>query len=933
MKHSSIRFSTWIKALRKYKKLKSQLCLATNTKTVNKLNSKLDSLSKRIFKLHKRYALGVSVLLLSAWMNNTSYAQTINLSTDIVEGVNGETTTNVIPQEGDFDGDGIVDYLVGSHVIWGTGETPELDVANLNQGDYAKIKLAPENRNILWEPSFISTDFNGDGINDIISGVPGDFENFPGEGNTYYDHGRIIINFGGASFRTDTINVLQANQNGWINLYSDLITKFHFGAQPQKLGDFNGDGLPEIIFGNTGGLGNIPTMLYSNSIQASDSVNYGDLTSAHRTENIERYFTNVADINGDGIDDMIVNPYGAEKVTILFGNEDGFGDVLDLSPDDGVEITGTPGEYFGYYASVIGDINHDGFNDISIGNYDYYGTSGVNESMYIIFGQEHWPKTFNTSQIDGTNGTIIRDLVTGHSGAPFGDYNGDGIDDFIIHESWNKKTVVLGSCGFYFEEKSYTQLLEENPPIITSNESAGIWKAPDTDYNNDGIFDYHFSNNKVLYGIESEEKPLCNFGKVNLLLTDESGQYPLPNTEVVIDDLGSWYSGNDGYVRFRANSAGTYNMAPKSNLEFISFEGQSIDVNVASRETVIDTVVNYKVLAPQEDYAVNVTSAFRSRPGFDFHLKVDVKNKGVVEKPTSTVNITLPSEYIVNEISNGGTQIGNTIQWDVNNLGQFEVDQFDIKGRINVDATLGNNINFVSQINSNSEDDIDVSNNLDVLRREITGSYDPNDKTTVAEVKPEFIQNGEFLDYLIRFQNTGNDTAFTVVVTDTLSADLQWESFELISTSHEVITSRMDDILHFQFNNILLVDSITNEPESHGYIRFKIKPEPTLISGDKVEGEANIYFDYNKPIITNNMITRILTITALDEIEETTFSVFPNPTTEWINIEGELTSWQLLSLEGIPLSNGTNSQIDMEPYNNGVYLLVIDGQSYKVIKN
>ena len=77
----------------------------------------------------------------------------------------------------------------------------------------------------------------------------------------------------------------------------------------------------------------------------------------------------------------------------------------------------------------------------------------------------------------------------------------------------------------------------------------------------------------------------------------------------------------------------------------------------------------------------------------------------------------------------------------------------------------------------------------------------------------------ESIEYTIRFQNTGNDTAFTVVLRDTLDKHLDWTTFKPILASHPYETFLYKDgAVEFSFKEILLPDSTTNEPLSHGFV-------------------------------------------------------------------------------------------------------------------
>ncbi|MBK6443799.1 MAG: T9SS type A sorting domain-containing protein [Bacteroidetes bacterium] len=134
-------------------------------------------------------------------------------------------------------------------------------------------------------------------------------------------------------------------------------------------------------------------------------------------------------------------------------------------------------------------------------------------------------------------------------------------------------------------------------------------------------------------------------------------------------------------------------------------------------------------------------------------------------------------------------------------------------------------------------------------------SYDPNDKSVMPEGVDDVMHYtllSDSLDYLIRFQNTGNDTAFIVMIRDTLDVSLDLTSFELIAESHLVeVQIDSNRAVTFTFNNILLPDSIVDEPNSHGYVRYRIHPMAGLPDPTRIENQAFIYFDLNPAVETN----------------------------------------------------------------------------------
>ncbi|HPH83505.1 MAG TPA: T9SS type A sorting domain-containing protein [Flavobacteriales bacterium] len=134
----------------------------------------------------------------------------------------------------------------------------------------------------------------------------------------------------------------------------------------------------------------------------------------------------------------------------------------------------------------------------------------------------------------------------------------------------------------------------------------------------------------------------------------------------------------------------------------------------------------------------------------------------------------------------------------------------------------------------------------------ILGSYDPNDKQGFPEGYGELnrIESEQTITYRIRFQNTGSDTAFTVVVIDTLSEYLDYTSIIPGASSHPYTFYLENNILKFRFNHINLVQKSLNEPASIGFVEFKIKQKDSNPISYTIENQAAIYFDFNAPIFT-----------------------------------------------------------------------------------
>jgi uncharacterized repeat protein (TIGR01451 family) len=280
--------------------------------------------------------------------------------------------------------------------------------------------------------------------------------------------------------------------------------------------------------------------------------------------------------------------------------------------------------------------------------------------------------------------------------------------------------------------------------------------------------------------------------------------------------------------------------------------------------------------------------------------------------------------------------LNHTISWTFNNL-PTGISRQRVRAWFTLPATvpLGNILNTSVRIDP-VRGDADITNNLDACAKTVVGSYDPNDKQVD---QPPFIQGDEWLLYTIRFQNTGTDTAFTVVVRDAIDTDLDLNTFQMLGSSHQ-FTLNIDAGREaaWTFNNILLPDSNTNEPLSHGHIMYRIKPMQGLVPGTSIDNTAAIYFDFNAPIITNTTTNRIAFPLAIeDELEEESdgipgLAVYPNPTRSLVNIAfvNDLRLDHHIRLFGVDgkvlqeqQTKGNSALFDLEALPAGVYMIHI----------
>ena len=240
---------------------------------------------------------------------------------------------------------------------------------------------------------------------------------------------------------------------------------------------------------------------------------------------------------------------------------------------------------------------------------------------------------------------------------------------------------------------------------------------------------------------------------------------------------------------------------------------------------------------------------------------------------------------------------------------------------VNIDDVLV----FTAVMNA-AAGDTSVSD-TDILNQTVVGSYDPNDKTCLEgnTISPSMV--GDYLHYLIRFQNSGTAPAENVVVRDVLNTGrFDVASLQLTSTSHPCQTRLTGNRIEFIFNGINLPAEQDNEPASHGYIAFKIKTKSNLVLGNAITNKADIFFDYNFPIATNNATTTV-TALGLGEIADDSIRFYPNPTKNFVQVsaDSQILSIGLFDLQGrllqTQIANSNMATIDITSKASGVYFV------------
>jgi uncharacterized repeat protein (TIGR01451 family) len=402
--------------------------------------------------------------------------------------------------------------------------------------------------------------------------------------------------------------------------------------------------------------------------------------------------------------------------------------------------------------------------------------------------------------------------------------------------------------------------------------------------------------------------------------------------QIASEDLYT-FSDNDGYYELSVPAPGSYTISISS--PYYSAATVTVTASTANKTT---HDIALKIVQAANDFSVSVVNYNFARPGFGMVLQIEINNIGSVAGPAE-VRFAVPDLFTIDSSSIDGTLENSAIHWEFANIVPGGHAVIMLYGTLNPSATLGNTLKISVTVDAGTATDHDLTNNTASLSLIIRGAYDPNDKQGPDIIKPAHVANGEFIYYTIRFQNTGTDTAFTVIISDLLDIKLQAETLELLSSSHNCRTSIKNREVYFILNDILLPDSTTNKAASCGYVKFRIRPVTTLAEGESIPNTAGIYFDYNEPIITNTVQTQIrepeITTDIADAAKASLLKAFPNPADEGVLYISKGAQYKIYSPQGMSVLTGISdgSAISIHNLSAGFYLVEMNvGTVYKTEK-
>lgn len=292
------------------------------------------------------------------------------------------------------------------------------------------------------------------------------------------------------------------------------------------------------------------------------------------------------------------------------------------------------------------------------------------------------------------------------------------------------------------------------------------------------------------------------------------------------------------------------------------------------------------------DLNADLISLNPPRPGFVHEYELCIKNTGTTPE-TANISFSFTGEdnalWIDSLFIDGEKMSAANASWASVSIAPFARSCFNISVYLVPDESiLGEVLLPKAVVELIGNQDNHPADNIDSLSLVIVGSYDPNDKrVSIDSLNFAEVDGQLYLEYTIRFQNTGTFMAEFIEVTDTINEDFDMTSFTMLSSSHNYqLKFKEDRLLSWFFPDIHLPPAAENELASNGYIKFGIKTKPGLKLADILSNKAFIYFDFNSPIITNEATTQFFTITSLSSIPNTfKAKIFPNPAKNYFTVE------------------------------------------------
>ncbi len=769
----------------------------------------------------------------------------------------------------DYDNDGFKDVIVANNV-----DSPNFLYQNNNGASFTRIESGIITTDNGYAHSITFVDYDRDSYLDVF--VTDYFES---------EFNKLYQNQGDGTFERITTGVL-AN-----DALASIGTTW---------ADVNGDGWDDAFVPVNGG----SNVLY---------INNGDRTFTKRLMNDEAKSvgSSFGDYDNDGDLDLFVS--NASKEDNFLYNNDGNGNFTLVTSGF---VSNDGGDSHG---ASWGDLDNDGWLDLYVGN----DREGAN-FLYMNNG-------------DGTFGKVVLSPLVLPQGNSFGvamaDYNSDGALDIAVANHSNEGNYLFENTP---NGNNYVSLLLEGTNSNASAIGAKIYVT--ATINGSSITQMREVSAQTGGGPGSQNSLIQHFGLGDATTIDEvriewpSGYIQTETNvtttnqkRIIQEENGSVVSGT---VYHDANGncvqdAGETGL-PNTIIEItpgpeyaITDENGYYEVYLAPDNYTIaqETPNNFTQICPSSNgtHDVNVTSIGQTYPNNDFgnqtgsqlpNLCVDMgatalrrgfendiilsySNYGVAPATNVILELRLDADIsLIDSDVEWTTHVGDTYTWNIGTLNINESGSINLLNYVDLNADIETYRTFDLSISSD-QSNMDNACNSTSITEKIVGAVDPNDilVSPVGFGPAHYIHPTDTLTYRIRFQNVGNYPATFITVTDTLPEYLDMTTFVPGTASHPYeLTINSEGTLEWFFDDINLADSISNEPESHGFIQFKILPKRDLANKTIIKNRAAIVFDFNLPVITNTVYNTIDFDLDQRSTAQSQFFIYPNPAKDQVQL-------------------------------------------------
>lgn len=339
----------------------------------------------------------------------------------------------------------------------------------------------------------------------------------------------------------------------------------------------------------------------------------------------------------------------------------------------------------------------------------------------------------------------------------------------------------------------------------------------------------------------------------------DGSDFPMSNQNITVSPLNyTTFTNSLGHYSVYLDT-GSYVVNINPPLGFTATTPSSYNINLPPTSTGNDFGIYSSAIHTEQNLSV-WHHPMRCLPSYGYTY-IDQRNNGNIPVQGSITLIHSSNMPFVSSIPMPDIISGDTLVWNYSNLQPGTT--LHIGGTPYIafqDPPAGQTIWYSVYDSVFDPGNVFLGVLRDTFSFEVNCSCDPNEKfaTPQGATSQNYVPMNTQLNFTVNFQNTGNDTAFTVIILDTLDSDLDLSTFEITGSS-DPMSVQMDanGALQFTFDNILLPDSNIDEPGSHGFVNYRISPQAGLPDPTQITNTAHIFFDANPAVVTNTSLSTL----------------------------------------------------------------------------